>query len=627
MIIKRVVIGRFSPFFLVCLQFFFCILTLTNCPAESSFPRIIFKDPYSSDVNMPEDSISYYFNQVKSMGANSIIGVCDSLSSKYGKMYGISIIPFNQYGGKAKQVKVTDRTPQYIEELTSYGFYLDLEVENEQLNEGYAFYHDTSVSIKYQDDDTVGQWCKVADHGPGFVFSGPIGGSVYNSSPLLLPTTLCTADYIMKIGDKTGDQNAVVGSLIIIDDYIHDTLRHPIKVSDFDEADVYDTLSISFNQTRWHRFCYELFWTDLKDLWVDKVIVSNDTGRVLFSLTEDSVKTALQYYYNSLDTQLYRWYLVDEPIGGSLSAIKWANELIRSIQPSSWDPSDTTSIFTTLRTWTVTSWSGRMADIYLDDIKAKELNVDHYPYDTTLNLQTELDLFCTLMDTCSRKAREYEKPFYATIQVHEWDICPGPTKCLSLRNPTPAEIKDEAYLALAYGATGLAYFWYTTTYYNKEDTTDWRGLGLVEWSPGAGEWVPNEKWYAVQEINFVLDKIGPTLLQLDWKGACTSDTVNKLDFSFIKRLESEEFDTTYVQVGFFKDTTATTNYFMLVNRRCLENESQNVISYINKGGTYLIIDLYEDDTTIAGYETSVGAIPFTTHLEPGEGKLFKLVPR
>jgi len=95
-------------------------------------------------------------------------------------------------------------------------------------------------------------------------------------------------------------------------------------------------------------------------------------------------------------------------------------------------------------------------------------------------------------------------------------------------------------------------------------------------------------------------------------------------------IESYEFpDSPYVEVGFFKDISdvVDTNYFMLVNRRCLESESQSVTSFINKGGTYLIVDLSEDDTTLAGYDTSVGAIPFTTHLNPGEGKLFKVVPR
>lgn len=645
-IMKWNLITKRNFFFLICYQFFLYILTSTNCLAESSFPRIIFRSPYCANTNMPEDSISYYFNQVKSLGANSIIGVCDSLSTKYGKKYGISIIPFNQYGGNAKKVKVTERDRQYIEDLTTYGFYLDLQAENNQLSEGYAFYQDPSVSIEYQDDDTVGQWCKVADHDSGLVIEGPTGGSVFTYSPLLLPTTQCSANYVMKIGDKEGDPNAEVARLIITDPdsciewegsicVARLTWTRSVKVSDFDQSGVYDTLGISFTQRRWHRFYYELFWTDVKDLWVDKVILSNSTGQVLFSLTEDSVETPLQNYYSSLDTQLHSWYLLDEPDGGSLPAMKWANELIGSVQLGTWDPSDTTSIFTTL---TRSRAVGIAGDLYLSDIEAKEFNVDYYPYHHTHTAlrQEELDGFCASMDTCSKKARNYGKSFYATIQVHAWDVAQDTVgeerDTLTQRNPTPEEIKAEAYLALAHGAKGLAYFWYTTTYYSKDkqgiiqDTSDWRGLGLVVWSPDSARWIPNEKWFAVQSINHYLDKIGSIFLELNWKGAYRSDTVEKLDFSFIKEIKSDKYDTSYIQLGFFKNDL-NNDYFMLVNRRCLEDESQSVTCYIEKSGEYMIIDLFQDDTVLVDYNESLGAITFTTRLEPGQGKLFKLVPR
>ena len=633
LLIKWIVINRYTLFLLIGFQFFLCILALTNCLAESSFPNIIFRSPYCANTNMPEDSISYYFNQVKSLGANSIIGVCDSLSTKYGKKYGISIIPFNQYGGNAKKVKVTERDRKYIEDLTTYGFYLDLEAENDitKLNQGYAFYLDSLVSDEYIDGNITVRESKVVKHDSGLVIEGPIKGSVYPWSPMLAPTTECSANYVMKIGNKKGDPDAEVARLIITDPDSGVSWTRSIKVSDFDQSGVYDTLGISFTQRRHHPYLYELFWTDVKDLWLDKVIVSNSTGRVLFSLSEDSVETPLQSYYSSLDTQLHRWYLLDEPDGGSLPAMKRANELIGSVQSGTWNPSDTTSIFTTL---TRSRAVGIAGDLYLSDIKAREFNVDYYPYHHTHTAlrQEELDGFCSSMYTCSRKARKYGKSFYATIQVHEWDTCPGPTKCLSLRNPTPAEIKAEAYLALTYGAKGLAYFWYTTTYYSKDkqgiiqDTSDWRGLGLVVWSPDSGRWIPNEKWFAVQSINHYLDKIGSIFLELNWKGAYRSDTADKPDFSFIKEIKSDKYDTSYIQLGFFKDDL-NNDYFMLVNRRCLEDESQSVTSYIDKSGEYMVIDLYLNDTVLVDYYESLETIPFTTRLEPGQGKLFKLVPR
>lgn len=617
--------------FVISFQIFLFILAFKQISAEDSFLRIIFRDPYSQDVDMPEDSISYYFNQVKNVGANSIIGVCDSLSTKYGNINDISIIAFNQYGGDdAKECTVTQREPYTIENLTEQGFYLDLEAEQTDLSKGYAFWHDPDVSYGLED----GRYSKVSDHDSGFVFEGPVGGSVFYYSPLLLPTTECRADYVMKIGDKTGDQNAEVARLRIIDDYTHDTLVSPVKVLDFDQAGVYDTISISFTQKRWHRFLYELFWTDVKDLWVDKVIVSNEQGRVLFSLTGDSVETALQNYYNSLDAPLYRWYLIDEPQGGSLPAMERANRLIGSVQGTFWDPLDTTSIFTTLTHGSIIGWQGIIPDLYLNDIKAKELNVDCYPYGPDGDLQTELDIFCTAMDTCSRIALANEKPFYATVQVHAFDAAAEPDQNLRLRNPTPAEIKAEAYLALAYGARGLGYFWYTTSYYDTtfSDTSDWRIHGLVVWSSDSGRWVSNEKWYAVKEVNEVIDSISPVLLNLDWQGACRGNEVESFYFRNGYPCYLEYGDE-FCQYGFFlgPQDWLTPTFLMMVSRDCSLDTARDYTTVFDmssdKWDSLNIYGIYSD--SIEGQVTKE-TYPkphnvFSPSLNPGEGKLFRLI--
>jgi hypothetical protein len=109
------------------------------------------------------------------------------------------------------------------------------------------------------------------------------------------------------------------------------------------------------------------------------------------------------------------------------------------------------------------------------------------------------------------------------------------------------------------------------------------------------------------------------------------DTVSLIPNSFIDSVKSNEYapDSIYAEVGFFKDD-ADTDYFMLVNRRCLPTEEQNVTVYIDsiemgiEKKMWYVIDQYSKDTTFTGAIN--GAIPFTTHLDPGEGKLFKLVP-
>jgi hypothetical protein len=148
-------------------------------------------------------------------------------------------------------------------------------------------------------------------------------------------------------------------------------------------------------------------------------------------------------------------------------------------------------------------------------------------------------------------------------------------------------------------------------------------------SNSVGYFVPHEpNWSAVRGVNAIIDSIGWLFVDTSsWQGAGQGDTVNLIHGSFISHLKSAEFTSPWIEVGFFKDTV-NTNYFMLVNRRCLSTEAQNVTIYLDSAKIgnkkmWYVIDQYSRDTTFTGAIN--GDIPFTTHLDPGEGKLFKLV--
>ncbi len=126
-----------------------------------------------------------------------------------------------------------------------------------------------------------------------------------------------------------------------------------------------------------------------------------------------------------------------------------------------------------------------------------------------------------------------------------------------------------------------------------------------------------------------MEAMGAVFNELTWQGSGFHEDVATVTGSFMDSLKAapgETLSTTYVEVGFFEDD-ADTNYFMLVNRQCLENEDQSVIAYLDSavldgGKMWYVIDQYSQDTTFTGAIN--GSIPFATHLEPGEGKLFKL---
>jgi hypothetical protein len=126
-------------------------------------------------------------------------------------------------------------------------------------------------------------------------------------------------------------------------------------------------------------------------------------------------------------------------------------------------------------------------------------------------------------------------------------------------------------------------------------------------------------------------ELGECAHELDWLGAGLNTDTDTIGGCFIDSLKSDKYasDTAYIHLAFFEDD-ADTDYVMLINRRCLSTEEQNVTVYIDSAQIgdskkmWYVIDQYSQDTTLTGAIN--GSIPFTTHLEPGEGKLFKLVP-
>ena len=260
-------------------------------------------------------------------------------------------------------------------------------------------------------------------------------------------------------------------------------------------------------------------------------------------------------------------------------------------------------------------------DEYLSVVNPKELWVDNYPFqynktDTTTtggNLQNYLSSLTDGLYKAKQKAISYRKPLIYIAQAFQ-DTING-----YWRYPTKFEQKVVAWLGLAYGANGIAYFTYATRDGIK---------GLVD-SNSVGYFVPHEpNWSAVRSVNAIIDSIGWLFADTSsWKGAGQGDTVGLISGSFVDSLKSAEFGSPWIEVGFFKDTV-NTNYFMLVNRRCLSTEAQNVTVYLDSAKIgnkkmWYVIDQYSRDTTFTGAIN--GDIPFTTHLDPGEGRLFKLV--
>lgn len=467
-----------------------------------------------------------------------------------------------------------------------------------------------------------------------------------------------------------------------------------VKVSDFSAAQTLDTISFNYLQLKDNPYRYQVYWTKKKDLFVDKIIISNAPGRRLFNIAnvpspeQDTAEGRLQALYNNLDSALHRWLPLGEPYGGSIPTMNDADDLMRSVQKAG------SSVETRIVTNYNISWRGTRAyQDYMNTVSPPELVgemfANHCNIDSTswtsgdtingkISRQEAFNNSIADMKDLYQRAKDFGKKFWMQILMQEftaYDSACGKYIQL-LRRPTEAELNAEAFLSLAYGAKGINWEHYSSYYnyggpssscsggsppfegirqlesgservdidpdqaflsanvlhslnpcaycstFTSTEQYKARGRGMVDWIDSLQKWVPNDKYRWVKKINEKLKKIGSTIMQLTWQDAGSITNASSLTDGLVTSALSSIYgnsDTAYVELAHFSN-----DHFMLVNRRVKGAEGQDIAMWLNKTGHSYVIDLTSGDTTLTGNTGSSGA-PFTTHLDPGQGKLFKVV--
>ncbi|MCK4672599.1 hypothetical protein KAT67_01320, partial [candidate division WOR-3 bacterium] len=219
---------------------------------------------------------------------------------------------------------------------------------------------------------------------------------------------------------------------------------------------------------------------------------------------------------------------------------------------------------------------------------------------------------CAVLSSARSAAKQEDIPF--------WFICQSfgqysETSTANVREPTPRELQCMIWLGLAHGAKGIDHFLYRSY---QEDT--WYDSGLTR-----NDGYPRYPlWTAAKEMNFIIDSIGSTLLTLE------SDMVFKASEGvppdcFIKKVWIWNIPDTLIQIGTFHDNTS--DYFIIVNRHCLLEESLEVIVGLEDTLRFLY-DCYSKETIT--YELLIGPPQppyyYRVKLQPGQGRLFRVIP-
>jgi len=212
-------------------------------------------------------------------------------------------------------------------------------------------------------------------------------------------------------------------------------------------------------------------------------------------------------------------------------------------------------------------------------------------------------------------------------------------------------------MGLVYGAKGLIWYTYESRYpepssplwwpadfwfsvefvdnelvpgYRVEPPMSWHTFGLVVRTDSTNEYTEYDsitnKWYEVQQLNEILEIIGPDLLALNWESAFTS-TDDVPSGSTVQDVAVSD-----VEIGDFIHNSTAENYFMLLNRRCESTDTRTfTVTLESSSNRRLIEDVLASRTPWDGAPNRVayrtlesGEDEIVVTLEPGEGRLFRV---
>lgn len=283
-------------------------------------------------------------------------------------------------------------------------------------------------------------------------------------------------------------------------------------------------------------------------------------------------------------------------------------------------------------------------------------NSDDFDGYGTRTIQQAWDALSAKLMTVSTQRPGFPQPALPWVYINQVQGEKLPNGSIRFRDPLPGEISAQTWLALAHDAKAIMCFIYGTF------QTPWGSVlfhGLVDidangdgigndtdiYDPSLGPYVPNYKYYAVQDMNRDLELLSDIILNLEWLNTRTDaegiDENLVTDYSFIESVTSAEFETPYIEIANFTDPQ-NENYFLLLNRRvctdttntafnlggeCTGDETQTISVNINPDSPALLIEdllAIRDDEDTGPDTYDILDHSFQLTLKPGEGRLYRV---
>lgn len=226
------------------------------------------------------------------------------------------------------------------------------------------------------------------------------------------------------------------------------------------------------------------------------------------------------------------------------------------------------------------------------------------------------------LEFLAKISKEYDVDFYSYLATMS-------IRSQSCRRPEEDDMRYTAYVNLAYGVKGLAYFCYMSPggppYDGEFSRDDW-ALVDCEDSDDLSTYYKTPTWDAVQTVNNELKELDHVLLSFEWQGvmksigseAATSAGINCFmeAKNFMRRHDGiKKFSSTEDAIlGVFTDENGYDG-FMLVNFADTYHDRENTVTLELRGATRAVV-------YIQGQQQIVDLVDgtYTVTLEPGEGQ-------
>ena len=430
---------------------------------------------------------------------------------------------------------------------------------------------------------------------------------------------------------------APMDTTLLVGDLVHDSQYHIISLEHYINP---EGINPAFRPTM-----FKVYWHQRGDLYMDWIKVRDKQAIELWyagSAIRDSVDALICEHLEYLEAQavhdsLIVGMFIDEPFCANFRAVAAVDTLVDSVMGLDyvanlvpWGP------YLYQDYYDLCDPPFLSIDPY--PLKAWVLEESHSndPTDTTLQEAWDLLIYDDNVviyqtgDTLYQGYRpgvefaiDNDISWMPYIQLHYWWTMYTNGSVLEsvrhdLRDPTANEIFCQAYLALSFGAKGMQYFGISPMYKLVDDTlvtnpaTEDSGFyyhsGMFNFRTAGnavptlndfpqvfhtGYLVPNYKYYAVKDFHEELDHIDSVLLDMDWVESFCTDSIRHYDYidsvwtvgdDHIVPPYSHRIDSTFVQVGVFDpqgSAFAVDKYMMLVNRRCLEDETRDIYFRLN----------------------------------------------